>query len=63
MAHGDILFNDRRAFPFAQELGLRDYGGRGATDWRKIVAAGKTHEPSVTGKKTWPVPQPSIRFG
>jgi hypothetical protein len=49
IAHGDILFNDPREFPYVQEFGLRDYNmGKPATDgWKKVLAAGKAPEPTA----------------
>jgi hypothetical protein len=61
LAHGDVLYNDVRDYPYVREFGLCEYGGRPATDaWRKILAAGKTLEPFAADKKTWPVPQPKV---
>jgi hypothetical protein len=35
LGHGDILYNDVREYPYVREFGLREYGGRPATDkWR-----------------------------
>ena len=46
LAHGDVFYNDVRDFPYVREFGLREYGGRPATDaWRKVLATGKIPEP------------------
>jgi hypothetical protein len=55
IAHGDILYNDPREYPYILEFGLRDYGmGKPATDgWKKILAAGKAPEPTTVKARSF----------
>jgi hypothetical protein len=66
LAHGDVLYNDVRDFPYVREFGLREYGGRPATDkWRGVLARGSTMEPVAVKSQYpshYPMSQPSVRI-